>query len=49
MNKKKIKKLIIVNNQCYKDKRGYFKEILLEKKIILKKIFSNTWVYSISF
>jgi len=33
MNKKKFKKLIIVNNQCYKDKRGYFKEILLEKKI----------------
>ena len=33
---KKIKKnreLIIVHNQSYKDKRGYFKEILLEKKI----------------
>ena len=33
---KKIKKnreLIIVHNQSYKDKRGYFKEILLEKNI----------------
>ena len=29
----KNKELIIVNNQSYKDKRGYFKEILLEKKI----------------
>ena len=29
----KIKGLLIVNNQSYKDKRGYFKEILLEKKI----------------
>ena len=29
----KIKELLIVNNQSYKDKRGYFKEILLEKKI----------------
>ena len=29
----KTKELVIVNNQSYKDKRGYFKEILLEKKI----------------
>ena len=29
----KNKELIIFNNQSYKDKRGYFKEILLEKKI----------------
>ena len=26
-------KLILVNNHSFKDKRGYFKEILLEKKI----------------
>ena len=30
---KKNKELIIVHNQSYKDKRGYFKEILLEKNI----------------
>ena len=29
----KTKELVIVNNQSYKDKRGYFKEILVEKKI----------------
>ena len=29
----KIKKIIVCNSQPYKDKRGYFKEILLEKKI----------------
>ena len=29
----KNKELIIVHNQSYKDKRGYFKEILLEKNI----------------
>jgi dTDP-4-dehydrorhamnose 3,5-epimerase len=33
MNNKKFKELIIVNNQSYKDKRGYFKEVLIEKKI----------------
>ena len=32
MNNKKFKELIIVNNQSYKDKRGYFKEVLIEKK-----------------
>ena len=30
---KKNRELIIVHNQSYKDKRGYFKEILLEKNI----------------
>ena len=34
---KKFKELIIVNNKSYKDKRGYFMEVLLEKK--LKKRF----------
>tara|TARA_B100001063_G_C16713366_1_gene529310 strand:- start:747 stop:1277 length:531 start_codon:yes stop_codon:yes gene_type:complete len=31
--KTKFKDLIIVNNLIHRDKRGYFKEILLEKKI----------------
>lgn len=34
---KKIKDLIFVNNKAFKDKRGYFKELLKEKK--LKKRF----------
>ena len=34
---KKIKDLIFVNNKSYKDKRGYFKELLKEKD--LKKRF----------
>ena len=34
---KKIKDLIFVNNKSFKDKRGYFKELLKEKD--LKKKF----------
>ena len=34
---KKIKDLIFVNNKAFKDKRGYFKELLLERN--LKKKF----------
>ena len=37
IKKSKFKDLVILNNTSFKDKRGYFKELLREKK--LKKRF----------
>ena len=36
INKTKFKDLIIINNNCFKDNRGYFKELIREKKIKIK-------------
>tara|TARA_B100000745_G_C19891811_1_gene298266 strand:- start:47 stop:565 length:519 start_codon:yes stop_codon:yes gene_type:complete len=33
INKTKFKELLIINNKSFKDKRGYFKEIIREKNI----------------
>ena len=38
--KTKIKDLVLIKTNIYRDKRGFFKEI--EKKIYLKKILSLT-------
>ena len=35
--KTKFKDLFIFKNKLFKDKRGYFKELIKEKKIIQKK------------
>ena len=37
IKKTKFKDLILINNKSFKDRRGYFKELLLEKN--LKKKF----------
>ena len=34
MIKTKFKDLFIIQNKSFKDKRGYFKEIIREKKLI---------------
>jgi len=36
INKTKFKDLIIINNNCFKDNRGYFKELIREKKLKIK-------------
>jgi len=49
MKKSKIKGLFIIQNKSFKDKRGYFKELIREKKInkrfpFLVMSFSNKYV-----
>ena len=36
INKTKFKDLIFINNICFKDNRGYFKELIREKKLKIK-------------
>ena len=36
INKTTFKDLIIINNNCFKDNRGYFKELIREKKLKIK-------------
>ena len=36
INKTKFKDLIIINNNCFKDNRGYFRELIKEKKLKIK-------------
>ena len=36
ISKTTFKDLIIINNNCFKDNRGYFKELIREKKIKIK-------------
>ena len=36
INKTKFKDLIIIKNNCFKDKRGYFKELLRDREIKTK-------------
>ena len=36
INKTKFKDLIFINNNCFKDNRGYFKELIREKKLKIK-------------
>ena len=43
IKKTKFKDLILVNNKSFKDNRGYFKELLLEKN--LKKISLFSYVF----
>ena len=44
IKKTKFKDLILVNNRSFKDKRGYFKELLLEKNL-KKKISFFSYVF----
>ena len=39
MIKTKFKDLFIIQNKSFKDKRGYFKEIIREKKLIKDFLF----------
>ena len=36
INKTTFKDLIIINNNCFKDNRGYFKELIREKKLKIR-------------
>ena len=42
--KTKIKDLLILKTNIYKDKRGFFKEVV-KKKILNKKFFKNTGLF----
>ena len=44
IKKTNLEGLVFVKNKSYKDKRGYFKELLIEKKLKKKiSFFSNVF------